>query len=157
MQSISNTNSENNNDNQSVPISASESHPVHTYGRLSAPQVTAFGLPPVTTAGPFTFGGLKPTNTQSGGFVSTGVFGTSVPQGCCNPFPPNTQRHPETGIPIPKPTQPVFGFRCDQQFSQNVSKDKLIEELYAELRRLQEHVNESNKLIGSMYELLRKL
>jgi hypothetical protein len=75
--------------------------------------------------------------------------------GCCNPFPfGNHQRHPETGQTMPQQTS-VFGFRTDK--TSNTPRDKLIDELYSELRNLREHVDTSNKIIGNMYELLRKL
>ncbi len=97
--------------------------------------------PPTTVSGVFGFGSSMNSqqNTMTGG--------------CCRTIPPNIQRHPETGLPIP-PQQNVFGIRTELS---NTSRDKLIDELYSELRTLREHVNESNKLIGNIYELLRKI
>ncbi len=141
-----------------------------TFGVKPSEQPASFGTNsvPVTTA---------PVNSQNTSGASmagasmagaSGAFGFGPaqqmqqrinPGGCCSTHPPNIQRHPETGQPIPKPTQPVFGFGCNQMPVNNLhnSRDKLIDELYSELRRLQTQVNESNKLIGNMYELLRKL
>ncbi len=175
MQSINNNNNtDESNDKSGFTFAQSEQ-------TVPVTQSSAFNNQPVVTAaGPLKFGGmqmgtnqsscggLKPTNTQSGAIpgVFSGAFGIPSTQsgglsgslgtaarGCCNPFPQNTQRHPETGQPI---QQQTFSFGYHNQ-NLPIKKDKLIEDLYSELRRLQDHVNESNKLIGNMYEILRKL
>jgi hypothetical protein len=109
------------------------------------PNVTMTSATMASVPGGFGFGPAQ--HTQHTQRTSTG--------GCCNPFPfGNPQRHPETGQTMPQQTS-VFGFRTDK--TSNTPRDKLVDELYSELRNLREHVDTSNKIIGNMYELLRKI
>ena len=119
------------------------------------------GKPTAVPAAGMSFGG-KPNVTMASASMAGG-FGFGLAQhtqrtstgGCCNPFPfGNPPRHPETGQTMPPQTS-VFGIRTDKP--SNAPRDKLIDELYSELRNLREHVDTSNKIIGNMYELLRKL
>ena len=111
----------------------------------TVPSATVPSASMASVPGGFGFGPAQ--HTQHTQRTSTG--------GCCNPFPfGNHQRHPETGQTMPQQTS-VFGFRTDK--TSNTPRDKLIDELYSELRNLREHVDTSNKIIGNMYELLRKI
>jgi hypothetical protein len=147
------------------------------FGVATAPAATSATATAATTAAVAAAFGASPfgsVNSQNKGPASmAGAFGFGPaqqtqqrinPGGCCSQVPPNIQRHPETGIPFPKPTQPAFGINCNQMpfnnshnNSHNNSRDRLIDEIYSELHRLRDQVNESNALIDNMYKLLRKL
>ncbi len=169
MQSINNTNDNSNEMNNSVPGSNPSSNPGSNPssnpgfntsvnqgirpgpGFSNAFKTTQSNMPPST--GAFSFGGLGgmgATNSNGG----LGMGATTSMGGCWRP-PSNVQRHPETGIPIPQPTVPGFGIRCDQQFKSN--NMTVVEEIYSELRQLREQVDKSNKLINNIYDLMRKL
>ncbi len=99
------------------------------------------------------FGPLPPSNqnqTQNPGFIGLG--------GC-------VQRHPETGLPMGcnlRPPQGVCGINNPTNTSeilnsQSSNKQKIIDELYKKLANARAQIQNLNKSIDDIYEIIPKI